>query len=293
MKKIGVLLTILILLLTMTGCASRPDADAIRVGSKDFTESFILAELYALALEEAGLTVDRRFNLGGTGVVHAAIQSGDLDLYPEYTGTAFLNVLQLDLITDPDVIYQTVKAEYEARFGLTLLNAAEASNSQGLAITREASLRYGITTISDLQANAEHITFASLGEFSVNPDGLPALVAVYGPFRFRSVIYIDNSIKYEVLRMGQADLTVAFTTDGQLLDEAFVLLEDDQRAWPAYNIVPIVRMDLLERHPEIADILNTLSAHLDNPTMQMLNAQVDIENRDPSHVARDFFATLR
>jgi len=201
-------------------------------------------------------------------------------------------VLQLDLITDPDVIFQTVKTEYEARFGLTLLNAAEASNSQGLAITREASLAHGITTISDLQANAEHITFASLGEFHVNPDGLPALVAVYGEFNFQSVIHIDISLRYEVLRMGQADLTIAFTTDGQLLDEAFVLLEDDQRAWPAYNIVPIVRMDLLERHPEVADILNALSAHLDNQTMQMLNAQVDIDGRDPVLVARDFFATL-
>ena len=290
MKKRVALLILLALLLSATGCASEPDA--IRVGSKNFTESFILAELYALALEEAGFVVERRFDLGGTGVVHAAIQGGDLDLYPEYTGTAFLNVLHLDLITDPDVIFQTVQTEYEARFGLTLLNAAEASNSQGLAITREASLAHGITTISDLQANAEHITFASLGEFDVNPDGLPALVAVYGEFNFRSVIHIDISLRYEVLRMGQADLTVAFTTDGQLLDEAFVLLEDDKRAWPAYNIVPIVRMDLLERHPEVADILNALSAHLDNQTMQMLNAQVDIDGRDPVLVARNFFATL-
>ena len=290
MKKLGVFLVILILLITAAGCGA--DDDVIQVGSKDFTESFILAELYALALEDAGLPVERKFNLGGTGVVHAAMLAEDLDLYPEYTGTAFLNVLDLELITDPDVIYQTVKAEYEAQFDLTLLNAAQASNSQGLAITREASLAHGITTISDLQANAEHITFASLGEFTVNPDGLPALVDVYGEFHFQSVIYIDNAIKYEVLRMGQADLTVAFTTDGQLLDDAFVLLEDDYRAWPAYNIVPVVRMDLLERHPKVADILNALSAHLDNHTMQMLNAQVDIDKEDPAHVARDFFATL-
>jgi osmoprotectant transport system substrate-binding protein len=292
MKKISIFIATLVILLAITGCSS-PDTDVIQIGSKNFTESLVLAELYALALEDAGFAVERIFNLGGTGVVHAAILNGDIDLYPEYTGTAFLNVLQLELTTtDPDVIYQTAKAEYEARFNLTLLSPAAANNSYGLAITREASLAHGITTISELQANAEHIIFANIFSFSANPDGKDVLLDVYGEFNFKSIFYIENSIKYEVLRMGQGDLTVGFTTDGQLVDDFFVLLEDDLRAWPAYNIVPVVRMDLLERHPEVADILNALSAHLDNATMQMLNAQVDIDDRDPSHVARDFFQAL-
>ena len=291
MKKIGIFMVILVLLLAITGCSTAEDA--IQIGSKNFTESLILAELYALALEDAGFTVVRRFDLGGTGIVHAAILNGDIDLYPEYTGTAFLNVLQMDLITDPDLIYQIAKVEYEARFNLTLLTPAAANNSYGLAITREASLAHGITTISELQAHADQIIFANIFSFSANPDGKQMLLDAYGDFNFQSIFYIENSIKYEVLRMGQADLTVGFNTDGQLVDDFFVLLEDDQRAWPAYNIVPVVRLDLLERYPEVADILNALSAHLDNPTMQMLNAQVDIENRDPALVARDFFATLR
>ena len=167
----------------MAGCGGsggKQKAEPIAVGSKDFTESFILTELYALALEDKGFTVERKFNLGGTNVTQTSIVEGELDVYPEYTGTCLLNVLQ-------------------------------------------------------------------------------------------------------------ADLTVAFTTDGQLVDPIFTVLEDDKQAWPPYNIVPIARQDTLDANPGMEEALNAVSAVLDMATMQKLNAEVDINKQEAADVAKAFY----
>jgi len=288
-KQLCICMLVALMLLT-TGCSSQKDA--IQIGSKDFTESYILAELYALTLEDAGYQVERKFNLGGTNVTHAAIKKGELDVYPEYTGTCLINVLNMDPITDPDEVYDTVKNEYEKQFSLTLLQPAKASNSQGLAISAAISEAYHMTTISDLQANAQNVRFASQGAFEENPDGMPALQETYGEFTFKSVEYYDNAIKYELIKNEQADLIIAFTTDGQLTDDQFVLLEDDKSAWPPYNIVPVIRMDLIERYPDAKGALNRISEALDNEMMQTLNAKVDIEKQEPDAVAKEFFNTL-
>jgi len=279
------------------GGASAPAASAgssvpsepIAVGSKDFTESFILAELYALALEDKGYTVERKFNLGGTNVTQTSLLEDELDVYPEYTGTCLLNVLQADLMTDPDEVYNYVKEAYASEYQLAVLQPAEASNAQGLAITTEASEAYGIKTVSDLQANADKIRFACLGPFLENADSMPALEAAYGEFNFGSLEIYDNAIKYELLRQGEADLTVAFTTDGQLSDPIFTVLEDDKQVWPPYNIVPIARQDTLAEYPEMEAALNAISAKLDMATMQKLNAEVDINKREAVDVAKEFY----
>ena len=276
----------------MAGCGGsggKQKAEPIAVGSKDFTESFILAELYALALEDKGFTVERKFNLGGTNVTQTSIVEGELDVYPEYTGTCLLNVLQADLMTDPDEVYNYVKEAYASQYQLAVLEPTQASNSQGLAITTEASKAYGIKTVSDLQANADKIRFACLGPFLENADSMPALEAVYGEFNFKSLEIYDNAIKYELLRQGEADLTVAFTTDGQLVDPIFTVLEDDKQAWPPYNIVPIARQDTLDANPGMEEALNAVSAVLDMATMQKLNAEVDINKQEAADVAKAFY----
>ncbi|MGI6096014.1 MAG: glycine betaine ABC transporter substrate-binding protein [Lachnospiraceae bacterium] len=290
-RFISISLAVVFAVSALVGCGGSGGSEAtkIAVGSKDFTESFILAELYALALEKEGFEVERKFNLGGTNVTQPAMVEGDLDVYPEYTGTCLLNVLQEDMMTDPQEVYDHVKSEYEEQFNLTLLNPAEASNSQGLAISAAVSEKYNIKTISDLQANASEVRFASQGAFEENADGMPALINTYGEFAFKSVEYFDNAIKYELINNDEADLIIAFTTDGQLTDPSMVLLEDDKKAWPPYNIVPVIRQDTLEKDEKIAEALNAVSAVLDNETMQKLNAEVDINKREPEEVAKEFF----
>lgn len=262
------------------------------VGSKDFTESEILAEIYALALEKAGFTVERKFDIAGS-VVHTAITNNEIDLYPGYTGTGLLSVLKLDPITDPQKVYDTVKEEYKKQFNLDWLEMSPASDGQGVAIATKASKQYGITNISELQQHATELRFASGAEFQEREDALPGLVKVYGPFDWKENQVIDNSLKYELLKNDKADVTAAYTTEGQLTDtDSFTLLEDDKKAWPPYNVAPIVRNEIVEKYSDLADVLNKVSAKIDTTTLTKLNAQVDVDKEDYEDVAKTFFESL-
>lgn len=279
----------LVSLLAACGGGGGSKSKTIAVGSKDFTESYILAELYSVALEDAGFKVERKFNLGATAVAHAAMENGDIDLYPEYTGTGMLQVLKLPMITDPQEVYEKVKSGYLEKFNMVWLAPAEANDSQGLVITKAASDQYGIKTISDLQREAANIRFAATPIFEEVADGLPALEATYGKFNFKSMKAYDNGLRYQILDNGEADLAVAFTTEGQLTDPKYVLLEDDKHVWPPYNIAPIVNKKTLDKYPEIEEILNKVSAKLDTPTMQRLNGEVDLKKREFMQVAKEFY----
>ena len=282
----------------LAGCGASPAASGgeekgtVVVGSKDFTENEIVAELYALALEDAGYTVERRMDIASS-VIHTSITSDEIDLYPEYTGTGLLSILKLDLLTDPEEVYETVKAAYAEQFGLTWLDYAQANDGQGLFVSRRAADRYGIATISDLQAHAEDLRFASQGEFDQREDGIPGLEALYGPFRWKSSKVYDNGLKYEVVDRDEADAAPAYTTEGRLVEtDKFVLLEDDKGMWPPYNLAPVVRDEVLAEHPDVAEILNALSAALDTETVTALNARVDIDKEDYADVAADFYGSL-
>ena len=200
-----------------TSADSAQEAGRIIVGSKDFTENEIVAEIYALALEDAGFTVERRMNIASS-VIHTSLVNKEVELYPEYTGTGLLSILQMDLITDPDQVYETVKAAYEKEFGVTWLDYAPANDGQGIFVSRKVSDEYGITTISDLQAHASDIRFASQGEFDEREDGIPGLEKVYGPFDWKSSKVYDNGLKYQVVENDEADATPAYTTEGRLVE---------------------------------------------------------------------------
>lgn len=265
----------------------------VRVGSKDFTEGLIVSEIYALALEDAGYEVERVFDIAGS-VVHTALINDEIDLYPEYTGTGLLSVLRMDMITDPDEVYNTVKEEYEKQFQVTWLEYSQASDGQGLAIRTEVAQELGIKTISDLQEHVTELRFASQGDFDEREDGLPALEKIYGAFEWKSSKVYDGGLKYEVLRSDEADVTPAYTTDGQLANkDEFTLLEDDKQVWPPYNLAPVVRDGVLEENPDIADILNKVSAALDTDKLTALNAKVDVDKEEYEDVAEEFYETIK
>ncbi|MDR2864160.1 MAG: hypothetical protein LBV68_00935 [Spirochaetaceae bacterium] len=277
-------------LLTATGCTGKSASkkDPVRIGSKNFTENLILAEIYALALEDSGIPVVRNFNLASS-VVHTALVNNEIDLYPEYTGTGLLSVLQHELVTDPQQVYAIVKDEYAKRFNLVWLDYAQANDGQGLVVTAKISNALGIKTISDLQKNSSSIRFASQGEFDQREDGIPALTAVYGPFAFKSSKIYDNALKYQVLLQDEADAAPAYTTEGQLATGDFVLLDDDKHVWPPYNIAPVVRQNVLEKYPAIAEILNRVNSHISTAAITALNAQVDVDKKEYEDVAKTFY----
>lgn len=265
----------------------------IRVGSKDFTEGLIVSEIYALALEDAGYEVERVFDIAGS-VVHTALINDEIDLYPEYTGTGLMTVLGMEMITDPEEVYETVKEEYKKQFQVTWLDYSQANDGQGLAIRTDVAEELGIRTISDLQKHASELRFASQGDFDEREDSLPALEKAYGEFNWKSSKVYDGGLKYQVLRENEADVTPAYTTDGQLADtEAFTLLEDDRHVWPPYNLAPVVRDNVLEANPDIADVLNKISAALDTESLTELNAKVDVEKEEYEDVAEEFYETIK
>jgi osmoprotectant transport system substrate-binding protein len=265
-------------------CGSRSN---VRVGSKNFTESYIIAEIYSQALERAGITVDRRFNLGATQIALAAMRRGDIDLYPEYTGTAAIDVLHLPPMHDPAQLYRTVAREFAQRYDLLWLTPSPMNDSQGLAVTADFSKEQRIQTLSQLAPVASRFRLASIQEFVVRPDGIPGLQRVYGGFAFREIRTYDIALKYRALLEGKADVASAFTTDGAIATNGLTVLRDDRNLWPPYNVAPVVRRQTLQRQPKIAGILDRVSAAITDRAAQQMNAAVE-SGQDPSDVATAF-----
>jgi len=308
-RKRGTAVMALLLLVGMlAGCIAQPSGGAattggstaagankgtITVASKDFTEQFILGEMYALLLENGGYTVVRKINLGGTPVAQQALLNGEIDVYPEYTGTGLLTVLKLPVMSDPKAVYDKVKSEYESQFKLTWLDPAPMNNTQALAMTKARATELGITTFSDMAVKASQLTLVGPPEFAEREDGLPGLKKVYGNFELKSYLPIDPGLRYQALTSGQADVVVAFGTDGEIAANNLVLLKDDKGLYPPYQVAPVIRQAVLAEHADVADILNKVAPLLTDATMQKLNNEVSGNKREPADVAKEFLTAQK
>ena len=293
-SKIGWFLVLCGLILGLSGCT--PSAPTIRVGSKDYTEQLIIGEMYALLLEEAGFKVDRRLNLGGTPIAHQALLHGEIDLYPEYTGTGLLTVLKQPL--DPlrgknsqetrQQVYDAVSRDYKTQFDLIWLDPAPLNNTQALAMLATQAKSLGIQTIADLRPQAAKLRLIGPPEFAVREDGLPGLEKAYGNFNWKDYKAVDAGLRYQGIMSGGADVAVAFSTDGEINAFGLVLLEDDRQFFPPYQVAPVVRQSVLEQYPNLADTLNRLSPELTDAVMQELNYEVNGKYQEPATVAKVF-----
>jgi osmoprotectant transport system substrate-binding protein len=273
--------------LILPSCAK---ASGIKVGSKNFTEQLLLGEMYAQLLEKHGLAVVRRLNLGGTQIAMAALLRGEIDLYPEYTGTALINELHAPAHGDAATIYHTVKAYYATHYQLDWLDPAPMNDTQALATTQGVASRYHLRTLSDLARIAPQLRLGAIPEFTKREDGLPGLQRAYGGFHFKDVKLFDIGLKYKALESGDVDVVVAFGTDGQIEADRLVVFVDDKHFWPTYQVAPVVRHATLLAHPPIATQLNALSPHLTDAVMRSLNFAVDGQKREPADVAREFLS---
>ncbi len=273
----------------LAACGRR-SGDAVAVGSKDFTEELILGEMYAAILEHNGLSVTRKMGLGGTQVAMAALQRGDIDLYPEYTGTALLTQLKRKPGRDARANYEAVKAEYAKRYGLTWLAPAPFNDTQALATTEAVAQKYALRTLSDLSKAAPQLRLGAIPEFTKREDGLAGLQKAYGGFNFKDIKLFDIGLKYKALETGRVDVVVAFGTDGRLDVDRLRVFVDDKHFWPSYQAAPVVRDATLTKYPAIATHLDKLAPLLDDRVMRGLNAQVDGAKKDPADVARSFLS---
>jgi osmoprotectant transport system substrate-binding protein len=301
-KKLSIICVVLLIVMTVAACGSKTtnpvasnatSADTnqkptIKVGSKNFTEQYILGELYAQALEAAGYPVKRVFGLGGPQIGFDSLKRGDIDIFPEYTGTAFLNILKEKPSSDPDQVLAKLQTDYKAKFNIDVLNRTEFNNTWVVVTTKEISDKYGIKTLSDLAAKAPELRFASITQFTEREDGLPGLQKTYGGFKFKSVKLFDEGLKYKALTAGQVDITLGYGTDGQIAGLGLVALKDDKNFFPPYQAAPQVRGDVLAKNPQIGEILNNIDKLLTDPVMSAMNWKVDGDKKEPKDVATEF-----
>jgi len=273
------------------GWAGLASAQTIVVGGKAFTEQQIMTAMTVQLLKAKGFTPERKAGMG-SAAVRSALENGQIDVYWEYTGTALsvFNKINDKFATSEDA-YKKIK-EVDGAKGIVWLNMSPANNTYAFAMNKDQAQKLGIVTMSDLAKAVKggaKLTFASNAEFYARPDGLPGWQTAYGfEFDRDNVKRMDTGLVYSALKDRQVDTGVVFATDGRIPAFNFVVLRDDKNYAPPYNMTPVVRKEILDKNPKIADALNALAAKLNNETMAKLNASVDVDKKTPEEVADQF-----
>ncbi len=267
--------------------ASLPSG-TVRIGTKNFTEQLILGELMAQLIEaHTNLKVERKFNLGGTVICHRALVRGEIDLYPEYTGTALTAILNRPVVLNPEEVLAIVRKTYREKFRCEWLEPFGFNNTYALAVRRKDAERFGWRGISDLGSRASQLRAGFTPEFRERPDGYPGFRQAYG-FAFGQVVDIDPALMYQALAKGEVDVICAFATDGRIPAYNLVTLQDDKGFFPPYHAAPVVRWATLQAHPALRQVLSLLASAIDDETMRQLNYEVDERKHLPRDVARAF-----
>lgn len=259
------------------------------VGAKNFTESDLLAEILAQQIERrTHLPVERRLHLGGTFVCHQAITSGGIDLYVEYTGTAFTAILKQVPAADADSVYRFVAGEYARRFQLEWTRPLGFDNTFAILVRRADAERYHLRGVSDLAGLAPRWKAGFGYEFLERSDGFSGLARAYG-LRFSAPpISMDLGLTYRALADRRVDVIAGNSTDGQIAALDLVQLIDDRGYFPPYQAAPVVRAAVLARHPAVRAALEELGGKISGAEMQRLNALADVQHRDIADIARDW-----
>jgi len=281
-----------IVLIATVGLTAWPREERIIVGSKNFTESVLLGELMAQAIERyAGLPVDRRLNLGGTFICDTAIQTGDIDLYVEYSGTALTAVFEQPILSDPRAVLERVRTLY-ADTGRTMLAPLGFNNTFAILVRSADAEARGLTRLSQLAAHAPGWRAGFGYEFIERADGFKGLAAAYG-LRFADAPRVmDLTLIYRALAGGQVDVIAGDATAGLIEALDLTMLEDDRQYFPPYDAVPVVHAATLLRYPQIGDAIERLAGRVSAEAMRRMNYAVDAERRDPAAVAREFLDAL-
>lgn len=291
--SIRLVMTTLLIFFILGASPGYPRAEkTIVVGGKNFTEQYLLAELAKYLLEDAGFDVELETGVG-SAVVRRSLENDQIDLYYEYTGTAYTVFYQQsdrEIMTDPRRVYEWVK-KADAEKGLIWLEPVEFNNTYTLLMRKQQAKKLDIETISDLSRYInEHPGELIIGvnaEFWARPDGFKPLMKTYG-FRvpYGKVRKMASGLLYKALKEKKVDVSMGFATDGRIAAFGFVIVEDDKNYFPAYNPAPVVRKEVIETHRELPGILEPIADNLTTEEMQQMNAAVDVEHKDVSDVAK-------
>lgn len=291
---VGVAAVLLVLVIVFTSIGgSSGNKNTIAVGSKDFTEQHVLGYMVSELIEDrTDIKVERKINLGGSQVCFGALQTGDIDLYIEYSGTAYSDILKHPPISDMKQVYETAKQDLKESYNIETLKQMNFNNTYVMAVTQETAKKYNLETISDFARVAGNMTSGTTFEFKSREDGLPGIESAYG-FKMGNSKALDSSPRYTALQNKEVDVIDAFATDGLLKKFGLKTLKDDKEFFPPYYAIPLVRSQTLEKYPEITKILEELGSVLTDEVMMELNYKVDELQESPEQVAKDFLKSKK
>lgn len=271
-----------------SGCASKSDDNVIEIATKPMTEQFILSEMLKFLIEEnTDLSVNITKGIGGgTANIHPALEKGDFDLYPEYTSTGYLYVMKKDQVVPHDQMMKEIQEAY-AKMGLVWVGEYGFNNTFGLVVRKDLAQRYNLVTYSDLAAVSDELIFGAEYDFFEREDGYDGLVNTYD-FHFKKAMDMDIGLKYGALASKKVDAMNIFTTDGQLSVVDGVVLEDDLNFYPSYYCYSVVRLETLEKYPELEPVLLMMTNLINESEMAAMNYEVEGNGREDIDVARDF-----
>lgn len=289
-------LVLLVLLMTISGCSNNSEttkeySGKVVIAGKPMTEQYILVEILSQLIEaKTDLEVEQKQGIaGGTSNIHPAMEKGEIDIYPEYTGTGWLFVLKEDLINDPQELYEAVKKAYSEEYNITWSGLYGFNDTYALAIQNDVAMEYGIETYSDLGEYSSELRFGAEYDFYEREDGYPGLVDLYG-FDFNEKAELDIGLKYQAIGTDQVDVINAFSTDAKLKEYNLLVLEDDKLFFPSYFAATLIRNETLEEYPELEEVIEMLTGTISNDEMTEMNYMVEIENVDAKDVAAKFLA---
>ncbi len=262
--------------------------NVIHIATKPMTEQYILGEMLSLMIrQDTGLEVELTQGVGG-GVANIwpAMESGEFDLYPEYTGTGWNVVLKHDSLYSNDM-FDSLQREYNEDYNMQWIGMYGFNNTYGIAVRREIAEKYDLHTYSDLKDAAHELRFGAEYDFFEREDGYDSLCSYYG-LDFKETMDLDIGLKYQALNQEQIDVMLIFTTDGQLASSDVVILEDDKGLFPSYRCGNVVRNKILDRYPELSDVMEKFTGIISDSDMALMNYKVEIEGKEPADVAEKF-----
>lgn len=289
--KLGAIILALVLIVSSVAFSFVKSKDTIVVGSKNFNEQLILGDMVASLIEEkTDIKVERKLNLGGTAVVFSAMQSKNVDMYVEYTGTGLVNILKKPTMTDPDKVYSIMKSDFAKNYNMEVLDPLGFNNTYVIAVKKDFATKNKLKTISDLTKISPKLNAGFTMEFANRVDGYLGVKKLYN-LNFKKSNGIDGGLRYTALEKNETQVLDAFATDGLLKKFDLQLLKDDKNFFPPYYAVPVVRAETLKKYPELKGILKLLENKISDDTMRDLNYRVD-SGEQSKVVAEDFLKSI-
>ena len=293
-KLLSAVLCVTMIAGMVVGCGNKTseketteDKGKIVMGGKSFTEAYLLSEIYSLALEDNGYEVERVYDMQ-TDAISPAIQKGEIDIYPEYVGTALTDILGKDMETDVDKEYKTVADAYKDQWDITWLDLTDMEDKVVMVMKKDRAEELNVKTLTDLQKVADQLVLGDGVNFAEREDDLLRLNKIYGEFKF-TVKNVDYSLAYSCLDDGSVDVIPGLSTDVQLLSDDYVVIEEDVPVWPPQYVAPIVRGEVLEANPDIADICNAVSKKITTENMIEMLDKVINGGEEYEDVAKEFY----